>query len=66
MVKIFNFCYNKIKRRDCMLDIKKVGIKICMFRKKIGYSQEKLAEILCISPQAISRWENGHTLHTTK
>lgn len=49
-----------------MLDIKKVGIKICMFRKKIGYSQEKLAEILCISPQAISRWENGHTLHTTK
>ena len=44
-----------------MLDPKKVGIKICAFRKKIGYSQEKLAEILHISPQAVSRWENGHT-----
>jgi transcriptional regulator with XRE-family HTH domain len=45
-----------------MLDMKKVGIKICTFRKKIGYSQEKLAEMLRISPQAISKWENGHTL----
>jgi len=48
-----------------MLDIKKVGIKICAFRKKIGYSQEKLAEMLHISPQAVSRWENGHTLPET-
>ena len=48
-----------------MLDTKKVGIKICAFRKKIGYSQEKLAEILRISPQAVSRWENGHTLPDT-
>ena len=48
-----------------MLDIKKVGIKICTFRKRAGYSQDKLAEILCISPQAISRWENGHTLPDT-
>jgi len=48
-----------------MLDIKKVGIKICSYRKKIGYSQEKLAEILHISPQAVSKWENGHTLPET-
>ena len=48
-----------------MLDIKKVGIKIYSFRKKIGYSQEKLAEILHISPQAVSKWENGHTLPDT-
>ena len=40
-----------------MLDIKKVGIKICAFRKKIGCSQEKLAEMLHISPQAVSKWE---------
>ena len=49
-----------------MLDIKKVGVKICAFRKKSGYSQEKLAEILHISPQAVSRWENGHTLPDTQ
>lgn len=48
-----------------MLDIKIVGIKIASLRKSNGYSQEKLAEILCISPQAISKWENGHTLPET-
>lgn len=39
-----------------MLDIKKVGVKISSFRKKNGLSQEKLAELLFISPQAISKW----------
>ena len=48
-----------------MLDMKKVGIKINGFRKKAGYSQEKLAEILHISSQAISKWENGHSLPDT-
>ena len=48
-----------------MLDTKKVGIKIAAMRKNIGLSQEKLAEIICISPQAISKWENGHTLPET-
>lgn len=42
-----------------MLDSKKVGIKINALRKSIGLSQEKLAEMLNISPQAISKWENG-------
>jgi len=48
-----------------MLDTIKVGVKISSMRKKIGLSQEKLAEMLCISPQAISKWENGHTLPET-
>jgi len=48
-----------------MLDTKKVGIKITALRKGIGLSQEKLAEMLNISPQAISKWENGHTLPET-
>jgi transcriptional regulator with XRE-family HTH domain len=48
-----------------MLDTKKVGIKITSLRKSSGLSQEKLAEILMISPQAISKWENGHTLPET-
>ena len=48
-----------------MLDTKKVGTTICAFRKKAGHSQEKLAEMLHISPQAISKWENGHTLPET-
>lgn len=48
-----------------MLDTKKVGIKIATLRKSTGLSQEKLAEMLHISPQAISKWENGHTLPET-
>jgi transcriptional regulator with XRE-family HTH domain/thiamine kinase-like enzyme len=48
-----------------MLDIKKVGVKIASLRKRNGLSQEKLSEMLCISPQAISKWENGHTLPET-
>lgn len=48
-----------------MLDIKKVGVKIASLRKKNGLSQERLSEMLCISPQAISKWENGHTLPET-
>lgn len=48
-----------------MLDTKKVGIKIASLRKSNGYSQEKLSELLHISPQAISKWENGHTLPET-
>ena len=42
-----------------MLNSNKVGLKISSMRKKVGLSQEKLAEMLCISPQAISKWETN-------
>lgn len=45
-----------------MLDAKQLGKRIAFMRKQNGMSQEKLAELLCISPQAISKWENGHTM----
>ncbi len=48
-----------------MLDTKKVGIKIASLRKSFGYSQERLAEMLNISPQAISKWENDRALPET-
>ena len=48
-----------------MLDIKQLGKKIAILRKQNGLSQEKLAEMLSISPQAISKWENGHTMPET-
>lgn len=44
-----------------MFDTKQLGKKIAHLRKQNGMSQEKLSELLCISPQAISKWENGHT-----
>jgi len=48
-----------------MLDTRKLGENLSALRKESGYSQEKLAQILSISPQAISKWENGHSLPET-
>lgn len=44
-----------------MFDIKQFGKRIAFLRKQNGMSQEKLANLLGISSQAISKWENGHT-----
>ena len=42
-----------------------IGNQILLLRKRSGFTQEELAEKLDISPQAISKWENGHTLPET-
>jgi len=42
-----------------------VGNHIAALRKQNGFTQEELAEKLGISAQAISKWENGHTLPET-
>lgn len=48
-----------------MIDTKRVGTIIRLFRKNMNYTQDRLAELLRISPQAVSKWENGHTLPDT-
>ena len=40
----------------------KMDEKIITLRKKLGWSQEDLAEKMNVSRQAISRWENGAAL----
>lgn len=45
-----------------MLDCKKAGRQIALLRKKKGLTQEDVAARLRISPQAVSKWENGHTM----
>jgi transcriptional regulator with XRE-family HTH domain len=47
------------------VDTNKIGKQIANLRKEKGYTQEKLAELLNISPQAVSKWENGHALPET-
>lgn len=49
-----------------MFDITLSGEQITRFRKEKGLTQEDLAEKLQISPQAISKWENGHTMPEVK
>jgi transcriptional regulator with XRE-family HTH domain len=47
------------------MDANKIGKQIANLRKERGYTQEALAEKLNISPQAVSKWENGHALPET-
>lgn len=45
-----------------MFNTDKVGEQIASLRKQKGLMQEDLAERLQVTPQAISKWENGHTM----
>lgn len=47
------------------MDTNKIGKRITAMRKERGYTQEGLAELLNVSPQAVSKWENGHALPET-
>lgn len=42
-----------------MFDNVKAGKQIATFRKNKGFTQEDVARYLNISPQAVSKWENG-------
>lgn len=42
-----------------MFDVRKMGEQIAHLRIGHGYTQEQLAEELKVSPQAVSKWENG-------
>lgn len=45
-----------------MFDSVKAGQEIAVLRKKRGLTQEELADRLHISPQAVSKWENGRAM----
>jgi xre family toxin-antitoxin system len=45
-----------------MLDQKIFGEKLRNHRKRLGMTQEEVAQMLCVSPQAISKWEAGDCL----
>ena len=43
------------------LFLNEFGRKIKNLRKSKGYSQEKLAELIGVSTNSVSAWENGHS-----
>lgn len=45
-----------------MFDVNKMGEQIARLRKGNNYTQEQLAEKLKVSPQAVSKWENGNSV----
>lgn len=44
------------------MNLKIVGEKIAEGRKKLGLSQAEFAKRICISPQAVGKWERGESL----
>lgn len=44
------------------MDIERIGKKLVFLRKEHGYTQEQLVQV---SPQAVSKWENGKALPDT-
>ncbi|HNZ62711.1 MAG TPA: helix-turn-helix transcriptional regulator [Bacillota bacterium] len=41
------------------MDTQQLGNNIAKYRKEKGMTQDKLAEIMSVSPQAVSKWENN-------
>ena len=52
------------RRKDVkiLFDSCKAGKQIALLRRNRGITQEELAQRLSVSPQAVSKWENGHTM----
>lgn len=48
-----------------MVDNYKIGNRIALLRREKGLTGEKFAEVLGVSPQAVSKWENGKCLPET-
>jgi len=48
-----------------MLNNIEFGKRIVLLRKNKNYTQEKMSSFLNVTPQAISKWENGDSLPDT-
>lgn len=48
-----------------MIDNEKVGSRIAVLRKAKNLTGERFAELLHVTPQAVSKWENGKSLPET-
>lgn len=44
---------------------KEFGWRIASLRKEKGYTQEKISSMLNVTPQAVSKWEQGNALPDT-
>lgn len=48
-----------------MINNNEIGKRIALLRKERGYTQEQMSMLLNVTPQAVSKWENGNGLPDT-
>ena len=48
-----------------MLNDNEIGQRIALLRKEKEYTQEQISVLLNVTPQAVSKWENGNALPDT-
>ena len=41
------------------MDNKEIGTRILAARKKLGYTQKQLGDLINVSDKAVSKWERG-------
>ena len=59
---IYWFCKNGVSDIWEEVSMNNIGSRIREFRKKSGMTQEKLAAMLGVTYQSVSKWENGVTM----
>lgn len=55
----------QVRQTYMLMNEKQFGLQLALLRKDSGLTQEDLAAQLHVSPQAVSKWENGHSLPET-
>lgn len=55
---IWRYNFPEVKRMQT-IDKQQFGVFVARLRKEKGWTQKQLAERLCISDKAVSKWETG-------
>lgn len=49
-----------------VLSSKEIGHRLRILRQQAGWSQERLSELICVSPQQLQKYESGRNMMNTE
>jgi len=58
VIRLFDIIQHSVVRKDAPLS----GAEIRFLRKQLGKSSKEFARLVGVSPEHLSRWENGHNM----